>query len=79
MKKSILAAAAFAALAIGTAGGASAGVIGSNVGGVKAGTPTELAQVVHYKKKHWGHKRWHKHRKVKKCVWRHGHRHCYWR
>lgn len=75
MQKSILAAAAFAALAIGTAGSASAGVASGSLGGVKAAAPTELAQVVHYKR----YKHWHKHRKVKHCVWRHGHKRCWWR
>lgn len=79
MNKSILAAAAFAALAIGSAGGASAGVVGGSLGGVKASAGTELAQQVHWRPYKHGHNRWQKHRKVKQCAWRHGVRRCWWR
>lgn len=79
MKKSILAAAAFAALAIGSAGGASAGVVGGSLGGVKASAPVELAQQVHWRPYKHKHHRWNKHRKPKHCVWRHGHKRCWWR
>ncbi|MBR2537004.1 MAG: hypothetical protein IKE66_13120 [Hyphomicrobium sp.] len=79
MKKSILAAAAFAALAIGSASGASAGVIGGNLGGVKASAPVELAQQVHWRPYKHKHNRWNKYRKGKQCAWRNGKRRCGWR
>lgn len=72
MQKSLIAAAAFAALALGSTGSANAGVA-SGLTGIRASTGTEVTQQVH-----WRHG-WHKHRKVRHCVWRHGHRHCWWR
>lgn len=78
MQKSLIAAAAFAALAFGSAGSANAGIASGQLNGVKAGNATQLAEQVHWR----GHRHgWHKHRKIRKCVWRHGHRHCWtvWR
>ena len=79
MRKSILAAAALAALAFGSAGSASAGVAGGSLGGVKASAPAELAQQVHWRPYHHNHRHWKKHRKTRHCVWRHGYRRCWWR
>lgn len=73
MTKTLIAAAAFAALALGSAGSASAAVTGHGLGGVRAHAPAEVAQQVH-----WRHG-WHKHRKHRVCVWRHGERRCWWR
>ena len=73
MKKSLLAAAALAALAVGSAGSANAGVAGGSLHGLKNTAPSSISQQVH-----WRHG-WHKHRRVKHCVWRHGVRRCWWR
>ena len=72
MQKSLIAAAAFAALAFGSAGSASAGAA-NGFTGVRANTGTEITQQVHWRRG------WHKHRKVRHCVYRHGHRRCWWR
>lgn len=76
MQKSLMAAAALAALAFGSAGSASAGIATGQLHGVKVGV-TQQAEQVHWRGGH----RWHKHGKVRKCVWRHGHRRCWtvWR
>lgn len=81
MKKSLIAAAAFAALAAGFSGGANAATVGGGLGGIKSAAVNEATQVHYrpYHHRHWKkwrhHNRWH----GKKCVWRHGHRHCWWR
>lgn len=79
MRKSILAAAALAALAFGTTGSASAGVVGGSLGGLNASAPAELTQQVHWRPYQHRRHHWKKHRKTRHCVWRHGHRRCWWR
>ena len=79
MRKSILASAALAALALGSAGSASAGAAGGGLGGVKTSAPTELALQVHWRPYFHKHHHWNKHRKHRRCVWRHGERRCWWR
>lgn len=79
MRKFLVAAAACAALTAGFAGQASAGVTGGQLSGLKSTGLPEVTQVHykrHYYKRHFW-KRWHHHRHLK-CVWRHGHKHC-WR
>ncbi|MGE0053669.1 MAG: hypothetical protein AB7S74_05610 [Hyphomicrobium sp.] len=80
MNKSLIAAAAFAAVAAGFTGSANAGVIGAGLGGVHKAVAGDVT-TVHYKKydrryrKDWRHR----HHKHKVCTWRHGHKHCWWR
>lgn len=79
MKKSILAAAAFAALAMGAASGsANAASIGGGLGGVRAAAP-ELAQQVHWRPYHHNHRRWHKPKRKYVCTYRYGRKICHWR
>jgi hypothetical protein len=85
MKKSLIAAAAFAALTLGGASLASAGVANTSLAGISTHTNTQLAEQVGYKKhphhykhrRHWKKNWWHKKRWV--CNWRHGRKHCWWR
>ncbi|MBA2125129.1 hypothetical protein DLM45_02675 [Hyphomicrobium methylovorum] len=83
MKKSLIAAAAFAVISLGAAGSASAGVP-SGLNGISAHANTTVAEQVqyrrdhrHYKKRHYKKNWWHKKKWV--CRYRHGHRHCFWR
>lgn len=78
MTKSLIAAAAFATLALGFAGGANAAAVGTNLGGIKAAAANEATQV-HYRPWHHRHWRHWRHHGGKTCVWRHGHRRCWWR
>ncbi len=79
MKKSLIAAAAFAALAAGFTGSANAGVIGAGLGGARAAVSGEVTQV-HYRNHHHRHWRnWNHHHKRKVCKWHHGHKRCWWR
>lgn len=86
MKKSLIAAATLAAITLGLAGGANAGVAGANLKGIGAHAEKSVIEHVHYKKKRY-YKRYHKrhykghhgHHKKWVCRYRHGHRHCAWR
>jgi hypothetical protein len=80
----LIAAAAVAALTLGGASLASAGVANTSLAGISTHTNTQLAEQAAYKhKKHYNHRRhwkkhwWHKKRWV--CNWRHGRKHCWWR
>jgi hypothetical protein len=77
MKKSLIAAAAFAALMLGGASMASAGVASASLNGISAHSGTTIAQHVYYKKRVYKRHWWHKKKWV--CRYRHGHRHCFWR
>ncbi|ADJ23721.1 MAG: hypothetical protein J0H36_12120 [Hyphomicrobium denitrificans] len=83
MKKSLIAAAAFAALTLGGASMASAGVASSSLNGISTHNSSSAAEQVDYRRhgqyKKRGVKRhsWHKKKWV--CRYRHGHRHCAWR
>jgi hypothetical protein len=80
MRKSILAAAALAAVAIGASGSANAASLGGGLGGITAAAPSQLAEQVHWRPyKHFHHNQWRKHKKKRVCVYRHGHRRCWWR
>lgn len=74
MKKSLIAAATFAAITLGAAAmPASAAGVGTGLAGVGAHNQTQLTENVYYRRWHrHGHRRW-------ACFWRHHHRHCYWK
>jgi hypothetical protein len=75
MKRSLVAAATFAAITLGAASiPASAAVVGTSFGGISAHSGGRIAQKADY---HWHHHHHHHRRWV--CFWRHHHRHCYWR
>jgi hypothetical protein len=83
MKKSLIAAAAFAALTLGGASMASAGVASSSLNGISTHNSSSAAEHVdyrrhgHYKKRTYKRHWWHKKKWV--CRYRHGHRNCFWR
>lgn len=70
MSRNVLVAAALVAIAFGSMGSANASPLSSNLGGVRAAAPLELATQAHWRG--WG---WHRHHRH--CVWRHGYRHCW--
>ena len=83
MKKSLIAAAAFAALTLGGASMASAGVASSSLNGISTHNSSSAAEQVDYRRhgqyKKRGVKRHSWHTKKWVCRYRHGHRHCAWR
>jgi hypothetical protein len=80
MKKSLIVAAALAAMTFGAANVASAGVAGTILAGISTHADTQITDQVAYRK-NWRHRHWRKshHRKHWVCKWRHHRKHCYWR
>lgn len=81
MKKSLIAAATFAAIAFGANNMANAGVAGVSLNGISAAAGKSAAEQAAHRKHHWKHHWWHKKKWV--CKWRgrpgHKHKYCYWR
>jgi hypothetical protein len=71
MRKSLIAAAAFAAATIGTAELANAGVVSASVSGLRNTPGIQLAEKTGWNR-HKRHKHW-------VCNWYHGRKHCHWR
>ena len=88
MKKSLIAAAAFAVISLGAMGSANAGIT-AGLNGISAHADSAVAEKVqyrgdrhrHYGKRHYNkrHYKRHGHNKKWVCRYRHGHRHCAWR
>ena len=80
MKKSLIAAAAFAALTFGAANMANAGVASVGFNGISSHAEKTVAEHVYYKK-HYNTRvnKWHRHKKKRICRFHHGRRHCVWR
>jgi hypothetical protein len=83
MKKSLIVAAALAAMTLGGASMANAGVASSSLNGISTHNTTSAAEHVdtrhrgHYKKRTYKRHGWHKKKWV--CRYRHGQRRCFWR
>lgn len=79
MKKSLIAAAFAAAVGLGaSSGAANAGVAGTSLNGINAHAGKTAVEHVYYTRRDYYRRHYHGHRKWV-CIWRHGHRHCYWR
>ena len=72
MKKSLIVAAALAAMTFGAANVASAGVAGTSLAGISTHADTQITDQVAYRN-NWRHRYWRKshHRKHWVCKWRH--------
>ena len=78
MKKSLIVAAALAAMTFGAANVASAGVAGTSLAGISTHADTQITDQVGYRvaDRHWRNRH---HRKHWVCSWRHHRKHCWWR
>ena len=69
MKKSLIVAAALAAMTFGAANVASAGVAGTSLAGISTHADTQITDQVAYRN-NWRHRYWRKSHHRKHCYWR---------